>query len=192
MTRGADSHHVFMRVSTRIHALAGAVAVLLLLGWTTPARAQIATKGQGPVLVEITGATQGKIDGNVNVPGFENLILGYGFSVGLRGAAGTAPAIQYLTLLKPVDPASPKLVQAAATAEPLTVTARFYALGSGGVLTNYFTIVLQNAQIESIGLDAPSTLDPSAANLAHAESVQFIAPSVQFRDEIGGTITTFP
>jgi type VI secretion system secreted protein Hcp len=106
----------------------------------------------------VFGETQGEIGGDVDIAGREGQILikAFGSSVSVNfdpqtGVPGTGRQHRPIRLLKNMDSASPKLLEAFKNNERLTsITLRFYRPTSIGSEQNHVTIVLENARIVGI------------------------------------------
>lgn len=92
---------------------------------------------------------------------------------------------QSLTLIKPIDKASPLLGKAINENETLTCDFSFYRTNRMGFNELYYTIKLTNARISSIHLHVPHTIDDSAGQ--PEESIELSYESINWDHHIAGT-----
>lgn len=92
---------------------------------------------------------------------------------------------QSLTLVKPLDKASPLLGKAINENEELTGEFSFYRTNRMGLNELYYTIKLTKARIASIHLHVPHTIDDSAGQ--PEESIELYYESISWDHHIAGT-----
>jgi type VI secretion system Hcp family effector len=136
----------------------------------------------------ITGQNQGVIKGSNQRSGLkgsiEVLTLGtsVAYPVAANGDLGTNSS-SVIALVKPVDKAGPKLLQAYSAKELLTdVTIRFYRVADDGRTENYFTIELVNCRVSSLRTDTSKV----ARNFSPREEVGLTWETMITRDENSG------
>lgn len=142
----------------------------------------------------IEGETQGVIAGDVDDVGHENSIRikGFGSSVSAdfdMGNGVPTGALQHrpIRILKKIDPASPKLLQAMDTNEKLVlVTIEFIRPGGGGGEEHFYTVQLLNAYVVSILPSHSSQADDLAVEMNETVSLTYELMVVTWED---GSIT---
>ncbi|BBV63898.1 TPA: Hcp family type VI secretion system effector [Kluyvera ascorbata F0526] len=92
---------------------------------------------------------------------------------------------QSMTIVKPVDKASPLLGKAINDNEELTCEFSFYRTNRMGFNELYYTIKLTKARISSIHLHVPHTIDDSAGQ--PEESIELCYESISWEHHIAGT-----
>ena len=92
---------------------------------------------------------------------------------------------QLLTLVKPVDKASPLLGKAINDNEVLTCEFDFYRTNRMGFNERYYTLKLTNARIASVNLRVPHTIDDSAGQ--PEESIELTYESISWEHHTAGT-----
>lgn len=92
---------------------------------------------------------------------------------------------QSMTMVKPVDKASPLLGKAINDNEELTCEFSFYRTNRMGFNELYYTVKLTNARISSIHLSVPHTIDDSAGQ--PEESIELCYESISWDHHIAGT-----
>lgn len=92
---------------------------------------------------------------------------------------------QSLTLVKPLDKASPLLGRAINENEELTCEFSFYRTNRMGLNELYYTIKLTKVRIASIHLHVPHTIDDSAGQ--PEESIELCYESINWEHHIAGT-----
>ena len=92
---------------------------------------------------------------------------------------------QSMTMVKPVDKASPLLGKAINDNEELTCEFSFYRTNRMGFNELYYTIKLTKARISSIHLHVPHTIDDSAGQ--PEESIELCYESISWEHHIAGT-----
>lgn len=135
------------------------------------------------VHMSIEGNTQGNIsEGCSPMEGREDTIhvmqLEYKSEIPWNNQDGRAQGhrIHYpIEIIKSIDRASPLLSSALCSNEQLTVTFQFYRYNPSGDGTEeqFYTIVLEEANIVSIVQELPFTLDKVKAQLPPYETVRF-------------------
>ena len=111
-----------------------------------------------PAYMEVTGETQGIIEGSVTLTGREGQMeiieFGHSISQALDSATGVPTGDKQhraIRVTKPVDKASPLLMTALTTKEKLTnVTIRFWRPNDVGQEIQFYTVALLNAYITNI------------------------------------------
>ncbi|MFX1512920.1 MAG: type VI secretion system tube protein TssD [Promethearchaeota archaeon] len=143
--------------------------------------------------VWITGSSQGDIDGSVTISGREGSIAGHQYFhsiyVPIDSQSGLPTSRRThtpVTILKEVDQATPKLLQALTTGETLVrVIIRFYRLDSSSIEVNYYTVVLDNAMIISIREFMPNNKNPETYQPL-MEEISFVYERITCTWEEGG------
>ena len=147
-----------------------------------------------PSHMEVTGVSQGKIDGSCVQKGRENTILVEGFNHEVyipRDPQSGLPTGKRVhnafSIVKVFDKASAKLYKALCTGEHLTsVTVKWYRIDPAGKEQWYFTHELSNAIIVSMRPWMPNCLDPSTEAFTHMEEVSFTYEKIRWRHETEG------
>lgn len=147
-------------------------------------------QGTGRVFVRITGRRLGVIAGNSTSPGHEGWLVGTSFDYELKsprdvvtGQASGRRQQGPVTLTLPWSPASPLLLQAAATNDVLSsVVFEFPGVGQDGIEVISQRITLTDASVASyrhVG-------DP-AVNAVPIDRVTLTFRQIAFQDLLGGT-----
>lgn len=153
-----------------------------------------------PIYVWFKGATQGVIAGHGSWPGEddqkgrEDSCLVHEFSseveipVDLQsGQASGRRQHHPISLMKRIDKASPKLLQALCTNEVLTeVRFEFYRHDQMGKQEKYYTIKLEQAVLVEIKQWFPPTTDPTKSHYQHMETVSLMYRKIEWTWEKGG------
>lgn len=129
----------------------------------------------------LTGKTQGKIDGSVDMEERKDTILVTAFdhdiSMGSEKLTGrpTSDANHgAFVITKEFDKASPKLYKALTKGERFSeVTLKWYRITPEGKQQHYFTHKLENAIIVSMKPKMENTRDPAKEAMTHMEEVSF-------------------
>lgn len=96
-----------------------------------------------------------------------------------------------LTLVKAIDPATPRLYQCLAdNRSGLTVTLKFFKKGTKGDGEEYYTIVLQGASVSNLRSWKPNTLDLSADRAGDLEEISFTYASITWTYTKGNITAT--
>jgi type VI secretion system secreted protein Hcp len=142
----------------------------------------------------ITGAKQGPIEGSVTQAGREgsievnavlhNLIVPQDATAGLpTGRHQHEP----LTVLIPIDKATPLLYAALVTGEALIeVVIRFWRPAATGQQEQFFTIELVNARIVGVRLEQLDTENPNNASVAQRGYISFAYERIRWTYELSG------
>lgn len=138
----------------------------------------------------IEGETQGVIIGDVDIAPYENTIRikGFGSSVSADFDMGTglptgADQHRPIRILKNIDPASPKLLQAMDTNETLVlVTIQFTRPGPVGSEEQFYTVQLVNAHVVSILPSHSSQTDDLAVEMNETVSLTYEVMVVTWED----------
>ncbi len=131
--------------------------------------------------MSVTGQSQGKINGSVNLPGRENTIALSAFNHlidvpfnDLNGNPTGVPQHHKLIVTKVIDKSSVKLYQALVNGEKLSnVTIAFYRIIPDGSEQLYYTITLTDAIIVSIENSAPKKLESDEVIYMPTEEIAF-------------------
>ena len=134
-----------------------------------------------PAHLEVTGESQGKIDGSNEQQGRENTMLIEAFEHEIKIPRDTQTGLAVgkrihnpFTITKLYDKASPKLYQALCTGEHCSdVTLKWYRIDPTGKEEHYFTHRLVNAIIVSIRPYMPNCYDAATESYGHMEEVAF-------------------
>lgn len=144
--------------------------------------------------MEVTGNTQGKIDGSCDMESRENTMLIYAFDHKVhipRDPQSGLPSGKRihgpLTVVKEIDKASPKLYQALCTGEQLSdVTLRKYRIDSTGTEEHYFTIALEDAIIVEMKPYMPMAFLSENEPFRHMEEIKFTYSKIKWTWEVDG------
>jgi len=150
-----------------------------------------------PAHMEITGETQGKIEGSCTQQGREGTMLVDAFNHDITIPRDTQTGLAVgkrihnpLTVVKLFDKASPKLYMALCTGEHLTeVAIKWYRIDPTGKEEHYFTHKLIDAIIVSMRPWMPNVLDAATENYGHMEEVSFTYRSIVWTWETEGIET---
>jgi len=168
--------------------MGGRIFLVLLLGLllVSTARADL----NGYLTLEIEGVT---IEGGSEIAPHEGKIVVHavshsGFSpVDAAGRIG-APQHRPITLLKPLDRATPLLWQAWANSSTIdNAIIEFYRPGSGGAEENYLVMQLSGGAISSIALGSPDNLDPDLMSRPATELITLTYQSISWTTNAGTT-----
>jgi len=137
----------------------------------------------------VKGEKQGEMKGDVTMKGREGTILVTAFdhevSMPVDPLSGLSQGKRLhrpLKITKPIDPASPMLYYALASAERCDVTIKWYRQ-AGAVEQHYFTTTLAKAQVVNIKEFYPSIYDEETAKYGHQEEVSFTYEKIIWRHE---------
>jgi len=143
----------------------------------------------------VQGETQGAIHGSVTMAGRENQIAVYGWTHEILSprdaASGLATGKRQhtpLTVTKPIDKATPRLLQAQATNESLTAVLRAWQPSRSGKELQYYTISLTNAVISQIQSEMLNNQYPENMKHEVREHVSFVYQSIAWTFEDGGVV----
>ena len=147
-----------------------------------------------PGHMEVTGESQGKIDGSCTMQGREETILVEAFNHEVTiprdiqsGLATGKRQHRPFTIVKVYDKSSPMLYRALCTGEHLSnVTLKWYRIDPGGSEEHYFTHTLTNAIIVSVRPWMPNCLDPQTESYTHMEEVRMVYQKIRWTWEIDG------
>lgn len=134
-----------------------------------------------PSYLQITGKTQGKIEGSCQIKGKENTIEVWAFDHNVEiprnihdGLPSGTRIHQPLTIEKNIDKSSPKLYQALTSGEQLTeVILDFWRITPDGKEEKYYTIKLETAIIVAMQSFYPETFIEANESYRHMEKVSF-------------------
>jgi type VI secretion system secreted protein Hcp len=143
--------------------------------------------------LQVTGQVQGEIQGSVTQAGRENQILVYGWSheiLSPRDAASGLPTGKRqhapLTITKPVDKSTPKLLQALVTNEVLTAVLRAWQPSRTGKEFQYYTIELTNAAVSQVQSEMLNNQYPENMKHEIREHVSFTYQTITWTWMDGG------
>jgi type VI secretion system secreted protein Hcp len=146
-----------------------------------------------PGFMRVEGASQGPIEGDVEIPGREGTILitelhheidmPFDPRTGLPAGGKQHGALTVTTV---IDRATPLLYRALATGEHVETEIRLFAIDPTGVEVHYFTITLRNAWVMSMRPFIPNTLDPAKETMGHMFELSFVYESMTYVDEVTG------
>ena len=147
-----------------------------------------------PAYMELTGETQGKIEGSVEQKGRENSILidamEHEIYIPREPQAGSPTGVRVhnpLIVTKVFDKSSPKLYQALCTGEHMTeVVIKWYRIAPTGQEEHYFTTTLEDAIVVSMKPNMPNCIDPTMEAFSHMEDVAFTYKKVSWTWEPDG------
>jgi type VI secretion system secreted protein Hcp len=151
-----------------------------------------------PCYMTLTGVSQGKIDGSVEVKGKEKTIELFAVDDTINipkspqtGLPTGKRVHNPYTVTKQIDEASPKLFQALCQGEQFSdVTINWYRTTKDGKEEKYFTTKMEKAIIVSIRTWMPEVLDPTQSQLGHMEDVSFTYEKITWTWEPKGISTT--
>ena len=121
----------------------------------------------------LTGETQGAIEGPSTLEGREGMVEVFGFShevISPRDAASGLPTGKRqhkpITIVKPIDKASPQLMSMFVGNENITDwSLRLYRPNATGAQEQFYTLQLQNASVAAIRIEQLNNKYPE--NVAH-------------------------
>lgn len=146
------------------------------------------------IQVTIVGKSSGKITGSGKDGSIEGLAMEHEI-VSPRDAASGLPTGRRqhkpLTIVKPIDKATPLLMKLLTNNESATVTLKFFradssTVGGGGKPEQYYTITLTNAAVSSIRDWKPNTRDVSADRAGDLEEISFTYQKITWTWTDGG------
>ncbi len=154
-----------------------------LIFWLFAASASF---GAPPAYMQLTGENQGLIDGEATESGHEDWIEVVSYEHGLvspiSGDPNCKPSGKRVhndfKITKPIDSATPKLMKAWDDAERFINFRIDFMRMEGGILVNYYTIELVNAQIMGIRQVKLNTDNPANDWSRDMESVYFTYDTV--------------
>lgn len=131
--------------------------------------------------MQVTGKTQGKIEGSCTIKGKENTIEVWAMEHKIEiprnihdGLPSGSRIHQPLMIEKNIDKSSPKLYQALTSGEQLTeVILDYWRITPEGKEEKYFTIKLETAIIVNMETFYPETFVPENEVYRHMEKVAF-------------------
>jgi type VI secretion system secreted protein Hcp len=144
--------------------------------------------------MEVTGNTQGKIDGSCDMEGREKTILVYAMDHDVhipRDPQSGLPSGKRihgpLKIVKEFDMASPKLYQALCTGEQCSdVTIKWYRIDPTGMEEHYFTHTLEDAIIVDMKPYMPMAFLTENEPYRHMEEVSFTYSKIKWTWEVDG------
>lgn len=134
-----------------------------------------------PCYMQITGTSQGKIQGSVAIQGHEGTILVQAEDSLIQIPRNIETGLpmgkrvhQPFKVVKEFDKSSPKIFQALTSGEVLTeVLLEFMRISPAGKEEVYYTIKLQNAIVVTLRKWVPNCFDSETKSLGHMEDVSF-------------------
>ena len=134
-----------------------------------------------PSYLQVTGTTQGKIEGSCNVQGHDGAIEVWAMEHpieiprDLHTGLPTGKRIHKpLVIVKHIDKSSPKLYQALTSGEQLSkVILDYWRINAQGNEEKYYTIELDTAIVVSLETYYPETFLEENENYSHMEKVAF-------------------
>jgi type VI secretion system secreted protein Hcp len=144
-----------------------------------------------PIQVTIVGKSTGEIAGSAKDGSIEGLAMEHEIVTPRDASSGLPTGRRQhkpLTIVKPIDKASPLLMKLLANNESATVTLRFTRPdpNGGGKPQQYYTIKLTNAAVGSIREWKPNTRDVSADRAGDLEEISFIYQKIEWTWTEGG------
>ena len=150
---------------------------------------------------KITGSIQGAILGDqpniAAIPGSLNAVQVFGTGFSLENPVGTTPGqvtgrptAGPLSIVKRFDRASPKLLRAAFTSEPLTVEIIWFMTFGGGAVARTVSVKLEGAVITNMEASANLTNNSASGNEAvffTYSRITFMVPTVNSQGQTTGT-----
>ena len=148
--------------------------------------------------LKIKAGRQGQIEGSVTQPGREGSMLVLASAheiVSPRDPASGLPTGKRqhkpFTITKPIDKATPLLLQALVTNETLTeVVINYWRPAGNGQEQQYFTITLTNASIASHSIKQLPTYVPANASVPELEEISFTYQKITWTWTSGGVTAT--
>ena len=142
----------------------------------------------------LTGKNQGAIDGDCTQAGREKTILVYDVQHEIEIPRDTHTGLptgqrihKPLVIIKHIDNASPKLMQACTSGEQFSdVTLKFYRINETGTEEHYYTVKLENAIIVNIRDFKPMTFLEQNKPYHDMEEVKFTYSKIIWTHEIDG------
>ncbi len=134
-----------------------------------------------PCYLQITGTTQGKIEGSVAIQGRQGQILVQAEDTLIEIPRNVETGLPMgkrvhgpFKITKEIDKSSPKIFQALTSGEQLTeVLLEFTRISPAGKEEKYYTIKLQNAIVVSLRKWVANCFDQETKMLGHMEDVCF-------------------
>ena len=134
-----------------------------------------------PCYLQITGTTQGKIEGSCQIQGHQGTILVQAEETLIEIPRNPQTGLPMgkrvhgpFKITKQFDKSSPKIFQALTSGEQLTeVLLEFTRISKAGKEEKYYTIKLQNAIVVAVRKWVPNCLDQTKSQLGHMEDVSF-------------------
>lgn len=168
------------------HGIAAALVAAVL--FVAPALCQAAL-----ITMAVTGQVQGRFGGGNTAVGQRGTMALLASSVSLvspRDPASGLPTGRLqpgpVEVVKSLDVATPKIVQAQVNNENLTsVVIRYWRPSTAGALQNHFTITLTNASFVSFSSDASTAGSASTVR----EALKLFWQRMEMKDEVTGLIT---
>ncbi len=143
----------------------------------------------------LKGTKQGAIDGPSKLKGREKSfeVLAFNHEVLLpyesrTGQVSGKRVHKPVTVLKPIDEATPKLMKAITTAEHLTVEIKFYRPHPQGGASeqHFFTVKLENAVLTSINSYMTNVAEKAPGGFGQLEQLAFIYDKITWTVQGGG------
>ena len=139
-----------------------------------------------PVLLEATGASQGKIESDYSGTNKQQWM---GKDIVIYSMLGhmSAKGNKVITLTKELDKTTPNFYSALLNGEKLTLKLKFYNTGPSGMTENYFSMNLEGVKITSIDPNYPYTFVSANNVYPHLEDITFKFDKAVLVHEASGT-----
>lgn len=140
------------------------------------------------IYMTVTGASQGAIEGEVEQTGRDGTILGYALEHKMEIPRDTHTGLPVgqrihhpLIITTDIGKHSPKLFQACATGEPLSVELDFYRINDKGLELKYYTVKLTSAIVVDIREWFPETFLPENKTYKHMQTTSMTYEGIVWR-----------